>query len=117
MNSTTFWRCRFAIDNFLALIGYWIFFAKFRFNARLLWIGLPGCAHGPASWPWWKLFSIKVYRAQVHAPCLGWVIWIYTRSAEPVTDYKGVKYQNRGRSADFIIDRRAEVRTLWRSIP
>lgn len=37
------------------------------------------CAHGPQSWPWWKLFTFKINHLSVYLPSTGRGVWIYTR--------------------------------------
>lgn len=36
-------------------------------------------AHGPKVWPWWRMFSARLYKAAVHRPSTGYNLWIYTR--------------------------------------
>ena len=40
--------------------------------------------HGPSTWPWWRLISVKAYRANPdvpfdQAPVHHWLVWFYTR--------------------------------------
>lgn len=36
-------------------------------------------SHGPQSWRWWHLFSIRAVRVSVHPPSSGFNIWFYSR--------------------------------------
>lgn len=49
-----------------------------------LWLeakGYPGVqpAHGPQTWPWWRLFSLRVCSLAMHPPSVGARLWLYTR--------------------------------------
>lgn len=40
--------------------------------------------HGPQSWPWWLLFTMRAVRCNPHitfeqAPVHHWNLWLYTR--------------------------------------
>lgn len=50
-------------------------------------------SHGPQTWPWWRLLSIKVVRLDICLPSTGYRAWIYTK--------RGAVY------FDLFIDRRA----------
>lgn len=55
-----------------------------------------GVKHGPQVWAWWHLFSLSLISLEVYAPTTGKRLWLYTRW--------GALY------ADFILDRRREVK-------
>jgi hypothetical protein len=41
--------------------------------------GWKSTGHGPRSWPWWRMISIKVYDCGVQKPSTTTRIWYYTR--------------------------------------
>ena len=53
---------------------------------------IPGCVHGPQTWPWWRLFGLGFCRLAVHDPSTGYRMWVYTRAG--------------GRTVEVIFDRR-----------
>ena len=65
---------------------------KVKFFANLK--PLPGCVHGPQTWPWWRLFGLLFVRlGEVHEPSTGYRLWIYTRAG--------------GRTLEVYFDRRS----------
>lgn len=51
---------------------------------------LTGCAHGPQSWPWWRLFGMLICGRNYDPPGLeyGFRVWIYTRAGGRVIDVR-----------------------------
>jgi len=56
------------------------------------WHPLPGCEHGPKTWPWWKLCTFSFVRLTCELPSTGYRLWCYTRAG--------------GRTLDIYLDRR-----------
>jgi len=48
------------------------------FNVRLK--PLPGCSHGPQTWPWWRMFSVSFTKLGVQPPSTGYAMLLYTRA-------------------------------------
>lgn len=62
-------------------------FSVFRTRAQ--------CAHGPQTWPWWRIASFRCNHLVVCLPSTGRGFWIYTRWGAI--------------ALDLVIDRRAMI--------
>lgn len=58
---------------------------------------LPGCAHGPQSWPWWRWISFSIVKLGCVPPTTGWSLWMYTRRGARAIDI----YFDRRSRGDF----------------
>ena len=45
---------------------------------KVMWAN---CAHGPKTWPWWRLVWFRFLRLDIYPPSTGYRLWIYTRWA------------------------------------
>lgn len=47
--------------------------------------------HGPQVWPWWKVFSLGLYRLEISKPHTGYRLWLYTRWGAGFVDARFIR--------------------------
>jgi hypothetical protein len=52
---------------------------KFMHSKTGHWGRATRVMHGPRTWPWWRVASVKFVRLEIKPPSSGYRLWVYTR--------------------------------------